>query len=452
MTEIVPDTQASSDEVRDLPIEQLATLLRCALDDAHAQWGCVLTTRSVSKGQALVVIDRAQGNTLALTDTAAHTDALLLAAFERTRPVFANRVTHPTLAGLPEGYPAIEAFALLPCQYANNTVAVLCLVNPKDAFASPIVNRLHAQMRLLATTAESLTQHTVSDELSVYFQPQWRLDNGSLYGLEVLTRWHGRSDSLSTPRCLRSIQEHGKMPVVGFQIITLACEHWAAWTAADLIDAHVTMAINIAREQILAADFITQLLEAVNTHDIQARRVVLEIHEDIWLDTTCRNTLEEVARNGFRLAIDGFGTGQSSLPSLARLPVDQLKLCHAFGSGLANNAARYPAPGESQLDDAHDGTWNTLSGIVELAHCLALPVIAQGIENPAMREAAVAAGCTACQGYGLVPPLPATEIPALLEQASRCEMDALAHFVNLSDERSAPAGSRIPGHLLDSPA
>jgi|GEM_PF-3277781 len=203
---------------------------------AYTQWGCVLTAQSVTDGHALVVIDRSPGDNCPTSGATTPTDMLLMAAFERSRPVFVNRVSHPTLAGLPEGYPAIHAFALLPCQLSEQIVAVICLVNPQQAFASPVINRLHAGMRLSTSALKTPTADTMlSDALSVYFQPQWNLDTGTLYGLEVLARWHARSDPPSTPSCLKLLQRQGKLAEVGHHIIASVCEHWATWDAANLI-------------------------------------------------------------------------------------------------------------------------------------------------------------------------------------------------------------------------
>ena len=465
----ITDTRSSSDEERELPVEQLATLLGSALDDTSAQWGCVLTAQSVTDGHALVVIDRSPGDNCPTSGATTPTDMLLMAAFERSRPVFVNRVSHPTLAGLPEGYPAIHAFALLPCQLSEQIVAVICLVNPQQAFASPVINRLHAGMRLSTSALKTPTADTMlSDALSVYFQPQWNLDTGTLYGLEVLARWHARSDPPSTPSCLKLLQRQGKLAEVGHHIIASVCEHWATWDAANLIEPHVNLAINIAREQLLAPDFVSRLSSELNSHSIEPRRVVLEIHEDIWLEAESRTTLDELNRLGCRLAIDGFGTGQSSLPWLARLPVDQLKLGHTFVAKLGNTSgdrggdrggdtSRDAGGRGGGTDNRHsDDAWSLISGIVELARCLVLPVIAQGVEDRLTRDTLAAAGCTACQGYGLAPPLPASEIPAFLGQMSRYDLDALARFVNLSDDSSDESAyetrSKTRQRLLHAPA
>jgi len=138
---------------------------------------------------------------------------------------------------------------------------------------------------------------------------------------------------------------------------------------------------------------------------------VLEIHEDIWLEAESRTTLDELSRLGCRLAIDGFGTGQSSLPWLARLPVDQLKLGHTFVAELGNTSgdrggdtSRDAGGRGGGTDNRHsDDAWSLISGIVELSRCLVLPVIAQGVEDRLTRDTLAAAGCTACQGYGLAP-------------------------------------------------
>lgn len=478
MITIVPDTDTLHDAEPGLQVEQLAALLGSALDDAGAQWGCVLTPLSVAQQHALVVIDRTSGDTpaaastpaaaKAATNNAARPDALLLAAFDRSRPVFANRVSHTTLAGLPAGYPPINAFALLPCRQTDTIVAIVCLLNPREAFASPMINRWHMQMCVTSSKApraeESAVRAPVSDSRSLYFQPQWNLATGDLYGLEVLTRWHGPDDSSSTRHCLQSLQREGKLAEVGEHIIDSAFKHWATWEAADLIAPDINLAINVAHEQLLVPEFVEQMTQVLKRHSIRAQRVVLEIHEDIWHDKASHAVLYALSRQGLKLALDGFGTGRSTLQLLAQLPVDQLKLGLEFIAQLDNREHTDDSSGESGENHAvewteerlgnrsSDSAWNLIFGIVELARSLVLPVVAQGVEKASIRDSLAAAGCTACQGYALAPPLPASEIPVLLDQVSTCDVEALASFVDLSDSQSSTSKRNTSGAFLHTPA
>ena len=101
---------------------------------------------------------------------------------------------------------------------------------------------------------------------------------------------------------------------------------------------------------------------------------------------------------GFRLGLDDFGTGFSSLSHLRELPIDVVKVDRSFVADLRTS----------------DVTRAVTSSIVELCKALRLDVILEGIENPADVEAVEAIGGTMAQGYHFYRPVPFSEVQAAL--------------------------------------
>ncbi|MEM6732393.1 MAG: EAL domain-containing protein, partial [Myxococcota bacterium] len=101
-----------------------------------------------------------------------------------------------------------------------------------------------------------------------------------------------------------------------------------------------------------------------------------------------------------RVAIDDFGTGYSSLSYLHRFKVDVLKIDRSFIKEVGQDAN-----GEA-----------IASAIVTLGHRLGLEVIAEGVEESKQAEFLAKEGCALCQGYLFARPMPATAIPAAIEQ------------------------------------
>jgi EAL domain-containing protein (putative c-di-GMP-specific phosphodiesterase class I) len=127
--------------------------------------------------------------------------------------------------------------------------------------------------------------------------------------------------------------------------------------------------------------------------------MVVEIHE-----TALAGGLEQVKEaltrlkgSGLRLAIDGFGTGSSSLSNLAELPLDELRLAAAFVSDMPK------APVHEKI----------VRSLVRLARDLGLDVTAEGVENGATALALSTLGCARIQGGYVSPPMTAQEIIAL---------------------------------------
>jgi EAL domain-containing protein (putative c-di-GMP-specific phosphodiesterase class I) len=102
---------------------------------------------------------------------------------------------------------------------------------------------------------------------------------------------------------------------------------------------------------------------------------------------------------GFNIAVDDFGTGQSSLAQLKRLPVDELKIDKAFVVAM---------------DDPKDEA--IVRATIDLAHQLGLRVVAEGVESAATLDRLATFGCEYAQGYGIAKPLgPADFLPWLAQ-------------------------------------
>ena len=113
-----------------------------------------------------------------------------------------------------------------------------------------------------------------------------------------------------------------------------------------------------------------------------------------------RSVLQSLRDLGVQLSIDDFGTGYSSLAYLKRLPLDRLKIDRSFIHG-------FPADG----DDAA-----IVETIIVMTHKLGLRVIAEGVETLEQRLQLERRGCDEMQGFLLAAPVPAGELPALLER------------------------------------
>jgi EAL domain-containing protein (putative c-di-GMP-specific phosphodiesterase class I) len=116
-----------------------------------------------------------------------------------------------------------------------------------------------------------------------------------------------------------------------------------------------------------------------------------------------RQELEALHDRGVRIAIDDFGTGVSSLGQLRRFPVDLIKVDKSFVQGV-----------ERDQKDAAIAT-----NVVNLAHALGLPAIAEGIETDRQLESMIEFGCDLAQGYLFARPAPAEDVASMLRVLTR---------------------------------
>jgi EAL domain-containing protein (putative c-di-GMP-specific phosphodiesterase class I) len=130
-------------------------------------------------------------------------------------------------------------------------------------------------------------------------------------------------------------------------------------------------------------ELLEDLDEALSTSGIDPTRLVLEIKETGLAHEAARSggVLEQIRTRGVQIAVDDFGASSSSLASLRDVPIDIIKIDKGFGTDAKGGNSAHIA-----------------QGIVELAHRLSLPVVAQGIESFSAAENLRAIDCAYAQG------------------------------------------------------
>jgi diguanylate cyclase len=239
-------------------------------------------------------------------------------------------------------------------------------------------------------------------EIEILFQPQVRLTDGAILGVEALARWsHPTLGSLGAHELFAAAAWADLELPLSEHIQERALAEAAAWPAAL---SQLRLSINVTAGDLMRPGFADALLARVRASGIAPERVVLELTEvgpvaDLARAAEALATLRE---GGCRIAIDDFGAGYSSLAYLKSLPVDVIKLDKSLVDGLA------PGTRDARL----------VGGAIAMARALELTVIAEGVETEAQRALLAEAGCDLYQGFLRAPPLATPALLELMEEAS----------------------------------
>jgi len=133
---------------------------------------------------------------------------------------------------------------------------------------------------------------------------------------------------------------------------------------------------------------------------VPGERLTCELSEHTVMADPRRATevLERLRALGVRLSLDDFGTGQSSLAYLKRLPLDEVKIDRAFVSGMTG--------------DTSDAL--IVRSTIDLARDLGLEVVAEGVEAEEVLDHLRLLRCHEAQGFHLSRPLPPDALVAWL--------------------------------------
>lgn len=265
---------------------------------------------------------------------------------------------------------------------------------------------LYHRLKQRIDTEHALGSAISNDEFELYFQPRVRTGDGTLTGLEALLRWnHPERGLLSPGEFIPLIESSTLLQSLGDMVVNKACEHIAQWQRRGLEAASV--AVNVSARQFNQGTVAEQVAQALARHNVHARWLEVEITDVAMLaDNDGVNAqLQRLGTMGVRLHIDDFGVGPSSLAQLQQLPVQVLKIHPRFTSRLGS-------------DPAGAAFFNALT---TMAHALGLVVVAEGVESHDQLALLKELDCDEVQGYFVAPVLPASQMPALLENRALYE-------------------------------
>jgi diguanylate cyclase (GGDEF)-like protein len=252
-----------------------------------------------------------------------------------------------------------------------------------------------------ATIEEELREALASGTgLKVHYQPQVAASGHPIIGLEALIRWdHPTRGMISPDQFLPVAEETGLIGPLGEMVLRQACMTARRWPG-------LSIAVNLSANQFRMSGFAERVMEIVRETGTDPSQIELEVTESVLLgDTVTRDALKTLRGMGFKIALDDFGSGHSSLSYLRQYEVDKIKIDRSFVQHLGHSA------------DADSAA--IIRAITTLGRTIGLTVVAEGVETEDQRHFLAMTGCDELQGYLFARALPEEKIAALLAD-ERC--------------------------------
>lgn len=227
-------------------------------------------------------------------------------------------------------------------------------------------------------------------ELRLYYQPKVCLSTGRVLGVEALVRWPHPEYGMIPPNEFVPIIE-ATLLVNPFTkwLLRHALHQLAMWHGQGI---KISMSLNFSMANFQDPSLIEEFHALVGEYSINPKFVEIEITETAVATNikTVRDVLFSLRERGYRVAVDDFGTGQSSLHYLFELPFDVLKIDQVFVRAMRDNSAAEAIVRSALL----------------MAKELNLESVAEGIENPEELKLLQTMGCNIGQGYHFARPMP----------------------------------------------
>jgi diguanylate cyclase (GGDEF)-like protein len=238
------------------------------------------------------------------------------------------------------------------------------------------------------------------NQLEVFYQPKMQLSTELITHMEALVRWRHPSIGLVPPDNFIPIAEQtGQITQLTRWVFSQVVAQYKLWLTQGY---DFNLAVNISAYDVRDPDFYQNFCNIIDTENVPANRFTLEVTESAVVDDpdAAIAVLKRFKDKGFKLSIDDYGTGYSSLAQLKQLPVHELKIDKSF---------------IQKLKEDPDDQIIVLSTI-ELAHNMGLTIVAEGIEDEFALDWLRQRGCEKAQGYFINRPQPIAELNEWLKK------------------------------------
>ena len=256
---------------------------------------------------------------------------------------------------------------------------------------------------------EEFPQALEEKQFRVFYQPKFdiRPDEPVLCSAEALVRWqHPRLGMVSPGTFIPLFESNGLIQQLDRYVWREAAAQMRDWKAR--LGISVPVSVNVSRVDMFDPDLVDDIRRLTDEFGLSPSELLLEITESAYTQDSTQ-IIEKVSRLracGFRVEMDDFGSGYSSLNMISTLPMDALKLDMQFIQNAFKNRRNV----------------RMLEVVIDIANSLTVPTIAEGVETAEQLFALKGMGCDIVQGYYFSKPVPAEEYEAFLLERRRADV------------------------------
>lgn len=235
------------------------------------------------------------------------------------------------------------------------------------------------------------------------YQPKLDIRSGRIVGVEALMRWdHPERGRIPPDAFIPLVEANGRIDALTLHVFDRALADAARWHGSGRM---LAVAVNVSASLLLDPAFVDALADRIEAAPVPAAAITIEVTETAAMKApeVAIAALESWRALGVNISIDDYGTGQSSLGYLQKLPARELKIDMSFVKTL--------------VADPRNAIM--VRSTIAMAHELGLKVVAEGIEDAACLERLRDMGCDTGQGWHIGKPMTADDLLAFVAGTQR---------------------------------
>jgi len=259
-----------------------------------------------------------------------------------------------------------------------------------------------SKFKVKARKSQEMKEAIDRGEFLLYYQPILDIKENRVVSYESLLRWHHPKKGLLTPdKFLPYIWDNLEIGIyLGVWVTESVFAQYEQWLAKGK---SCKLSINLSITEFTSGEFIPTLKKLLKKYPhVNPAHIAFEIDEETaLLDISSRRSMiKKLKKLGFKITLDDFGTGNSTLSQLQSLEIDALKIDKSFVIDMFKDR----------------GNHAIVNASIKLAQAFNYNVIAIGVESKKYLSNLLELGCNEAQGYGIARPMPAQELELILFQ------------------------------------
>lgn len=223
------------------------------------------------------------------------------------------------------------------------------------------------------------------DGFELFYQPMVTAEDGKIIGCEALLRYKSEAVPNTYPsEFIPILEENGDIIRVGYWVMEQAIKQQSEWSKKF---GDIKVSFNVSYQQFLDNRFVRNALKFCQKYGVNPSSMVIELTESsaVVNPHALAEIFDDLRQNGFKIALDDFGTAYASMELLKNLSADIIKIEHSFVRELSS--------------EGHEIDFAIIESILMLCKKLGCISVVEGVENKDVEEIIKAMNANVMQGY-----------------------------------------------------
>lgn len=244
---------------------------------------------------------------------------------------------------------------------------------------------------------EDIKNAIENKEFKAWFQPKYGKDGKTVIGAEALIRWYKYGSIISPYIFIPICEANGLIRKIDELIFEDVCKNIRKWINNN--KKVVPICVNLSRSYLNKVDFIDSLQKYIDKYKISKDLINFEITESslIGNENKLKDIVSLLHKKGFKVLVDDFGVGYSSIKAISYVNFDALKIDKSFIDGIGEEKWEY-----------------IIKYTINLANSLGMLVVAEGVETEEQYKFLLDCNCDMFQGYYFNRPMDSNDFSKLI--------------------------------------